>query len=221
MTTETPYLRTGPSLAIKLASDLADRGIIEGYGSTFDGEPDSHGDVIAPGAFARSLRERTPVMLWSHNLHRPIGKWTEAKEDSRGLFLRGVLNLETSDGREMHAHVKAGDVTGLSIGFGTPTGGAQLDQRSGIRRLTNLDLFEVSPVTIPSNQNARITAVKNIGSQRELQSLLHENGLPRAAAAKIAAAGWPALNGEEDHPDFNELVGRIKAATAEIQHMKG
>ncbi|WP_295706082.1 HK97 family phage prohead protease [uncultured Brevundimonas sp.] len=219
--TTSPIFRTGPTLELKLAPLDAERGLIEGYGSIFGGEPDLHGDIIMPGAYTKSLRERMPAMLWMHDSTRPIGRWTEAVEDQRGLRLTGFLNLETQAGREAHAHVKAGDVTGLSIGYEVPPGGASLDVKSGVRSLAEIDLHEVSPVAIPAHGRARITGVKSIASQRELQTLLHETGLPRAAAAKIAAAGWPALNGDEDHPDLNSLGARIKAATAEIRSMKG
>lgn len=220
-TSPNPFFRTGPALVIKLAPEHAERGLIEGYGSTFNGEPDMHGDVIAPGAFAKALALRLPAMLWAHDMSRPIGRWTHAEEDVRGLRLRGQLNLDTDAGREAHAHVKAGDVSGLSIGFLTPPGGALIDQRSGVRRLTEIDLYEVSPVAVPANQRARITNAKSIGSERDLKALLHEAGLSRGAAAKIAAAGWPALNGDEDQPDFNQIGARLKAATAELLSMKG
>lgn len=217
-----PIFRTGPALEIKMAAEAAERGLIEGYGSVFDGEPDMHGDVIAPGAFAKALAIRSPAMLWAHNVGRPIGRWTEAVEDSRGLRLKGQLNLDTAAGQEAHSHVKAGDVTGLSIGFRTPPGGADFDTRTGIRRLNEVDLFEVSPVAVPSNHGARITEVKTIGSERELKALLHDAGLARAAAARVAAAGWPALSGEPDADlKLTTMGSRIVAATTELRTMKG
>lgn len=218
-----PIFRTGPALEIKLAPDAAERGFIGGYGSTFDGDPDMHGDVVAPGAFTKALAQRSPAMLWAHDLSRPIGRWIEAAEDSRGLRLKGQLNLDTALGQEAHSHVRAGDVTGLSIGFRTPPGGAQIDTKTGIRRLIEVDLFEVSPVAVPSNHGARITDVKSIGSERELKALLHSTGLSRAASAKIAAAGWPVLNSDDpqDDIDIKPLAARILSATAELRTMKG
>ncbi|KQY66791.1 MULTISPECIES: HK97 family phage prohead protease [unclassified Brevundimonas] len=208
-------------LAIKIAPQDAERGLIEGYGATFESTPDLQGDIVRPGAFARSLTRYLPAMVWAHDLGRPVGRWMEAREDSKGLWLRGRLNLETESGREAHSHVMAGDVTGLSIGYSVPPGGASRGKGVDERILTAVDLHEVSPVAVPAMPNARITAIKSLTSQRELQALLHESGLSRGAAAKIAAAGWTALNGEQDHPDLNNLGARIKAATAEILSMKG
>lgn len=222
---ESLIIRTAPPLAIKLDGATAETGEIVGYASLFGGDPDSYGDIIAPGAFSKSLADKkvrgeTPAMLWAHDQSAPIGRWTTFGEDSRGLFVRGVLNLQTERGRQAHAHVKAGDVNGLSIGYRTPPGSVQF-HNNGTQTLNEIDLFEVSVVAIPAKREARITGVKSIGSQRELQTLLHDTGLSRAAAAKIAAAGWPALNGDEDHPNLTALEARIKAATAEIRSMKG
>jgi Escherichia/Staphylococcus phage prohead protease len=57
----------------------------EGYASLF-GVPDGAGDVVAPGAFAASLRKRPPSrvrMLYQHFAHEPIGVWEQIREDSR------------------------------------------------------------------------------------------------------------------------------------------
>ncbi len=128
------------------------------------------------------------MMLWAHNPDQPIGKWTDIIEDERGLFLKGALNLASSRGKDAWAHVEAGDVDGLSIGYreikATPDG--------IYRRLEALDLLEVSIVTFPANRSARI------GSKRELEAMLTKSGLSRGAAAKIAAGGWPALAGMDE-----------------------
>lgn len=217
MTATNPFFRAAPVLDLRLAPDDIAEGRIEGYGSVF-GVADMHGDLVKAGAFVKSLAERMPAMLWAHDQTRPIGRWAEAAEDQRGLFLKGRLNLETADGQMAHAHLRAGDVTGLSMGFLTPPGGAAI-AANGLRLLSAVDLFEVSPVAIPSNQSARITSVKSIGhlgSERELRSALHAAGLSQGAAKKIAAAGWPALNGDEDQPNLKHLALRIRAATAEL-----
>ena len=209
-------IRTGPSLAIKIAPAQAERGVIEGYGACFESTPDLQGDIVIPGAFLKSLSRNLPAMVWAHDLSRPVGRWTDAGEDATGLWLKGRLNLDTEAGREAHSHVIAGDVTGLSIGYGVPPGGARPGRKSGERVLSELDLYEVSPVSVPAMRNARITSAKSLGSQRELQDLLFHGGLSRGASAKIAAAGWQVFNRDQDQPDLNRLEARIKAATAAL-----
>lgn len=219
---ENPIIRAAPPLLVKLASASAATGEITGYASLFGGEPDSYGDIIAPGAYSASLAEmhrrgEAPLMLWSHDRAAPIGRWLEVVEDSKGLRVRGQLNLDTTRGKDAHAHIKAGDVSGLSIGYSIPSGGVVFNS-DGTQTLTAIDLKEISVVAIPASRPARITGVKSIESQRHLQGLLHDLGLPRAAASKIAAAGWPALTGDDqDQPQLSQLLAEVKASATSIK----
>lgn len=196
------------------------QGVIEGYASTFGGAPDSYGDVIAPGAFTKSLAAHKaagslPVMLWSHDASRPVGRWLAMSEDTKGLKVQGLLNLDTEAGREAYAHVKAGDLNGLSIGFRVPPGGRE--RRNGSALLKEIELLEISLVTLPANGTARITGVKSMQTRADLERALRTQcGLSRAAAAKVAAGGWPAL-AQDDTSEIETLAARIKAATAELK----
>lgn len=217
----TPIIRAAPPLAVKLADASATTGEISGYASLFGGEPDSYGDIIAPGAYTKSIAElrqrgEAPLMLWAHDRASPIGRWIEIVEDAKGLRVRGQLNLETTRGRDAHAHIKAGDVSGLSIGYSVPDGGVVYNA-DGTQTLKIIDLKEISVVAIPAARTARITGVKSVGSQRELQGLLHDIGLSRAAAAKVAAAGWPALNSDTSQPDLSQLLAEVKASADTIR----
>ncbi|MEP7240634.1 MAG: HK97 family phage prohead protease [Devosia sp.] len=186
-------------------------GAFSGYGSIF-GNVDSYGEIVEPGAFNASLLKHrsdgsAPLMLWGHNPDQPIGKWTEIVEDKRGLYLRGMLNLASSRGKDAWAHVEAGDVDGLSIGYRE----VKAKQDGIYRRLEVLDLMEVSIVTFPANGAARI------GSKRELEAVLTKSGLSQGAAAKIAAGGWPAL--ARNSSDFEiETVNAAAARIAGLAH---
>ena len=94
-------------------------GEFEGYASLFD-TADLGRDVVAPGAFARSLQQRGPAgvkMLWQHDVAEPIGSWLSIVEDARGLKVRGRLNLAVARAREVLALMRDGAIDGLSIGF--------------------------------------------------------------------------------------------------------
>ena len=135
-------------------------GTFEGYASLF-GLVDLGGDEVVHGAFARSLAERGPRavrMLWQHDPSLPIGSWVAIKEDRRGLRVKGRLNLAVARARETLALMKEGAVDGLSIGFRVKV--ARKSAGGGIRRLLEVDLWEISIVTFPMLPQARITAVK-------------------------------------------------------------
>ena len=205
------------SLELKAGSE----GVIAGYASTYGGDPDRHGDVILPGAFAKSLQRHKatgeqPVMLWAHMQEQPIGRWDVVHGDAKGLYVEGTLNLRTEKGRQAFEHVKGGDVGGLSIGYVTPEGGRKY-AGNGTFHLSELDLFEVSIVAVPANPAARITSVKSLESKAEAIDMLRSCGLSRKAAAMFASGGWQALAGDDHHTKALQLAASMDAA---IQRMR-
>jgi Escherichia/Staphylococcus phage prohead protease len=135
-------------------------GAVEGYASLF-GEVDQARDMVAPGAFAQTLRQRNIrriPMLFQHDPAEPIGVWLELREDFRGLYARGRLIPEVMRARELLALLKAGASDGLSIGFRTVKG--RIDPKTRIRKLEAVDLWEISIVTFPLLAGARVRAVK-------------------------------------------------------------
>lgn len=141
----------------------ANRAEIEGYAAVF-GSTDLSGDRVVPGAFGSKLipAAKAPVrMLYQHQAETPIGRWTEIREDARGLYVRGQLFLDTDQGREAHRLIAGGALDGLSIGFKTKKARAG---REG-RMLTSIDLWEISVVTFPMSPEARITRVSAAGER--------------------------------------------------------
>lgn len=164
--------KTAPVLEIK---SLKDTGEFEGYGSTFGGEPDAYGDIIADGAYSESLalhkaKGTMPKLFWQHNSDEPIGKWLEATEDSHGLLLRGKLNMDVQRGREAHALLKAKDIDGLSIGYRIKE--YSVDTETYVWTLQKLDLVEVSIVSVGANENAVVQSVKAAKAAHDLTEKL-------------------------------------------------
>lgn len=214
-------------IALDLASAQTSAGRIEGYASAFGGEPDANGRVIKAGAFTNTLAEyrvagTMPAMLWAHNMAQPIGRWLHLAEDAYGLKAVGQLNLRTARGQEAYQHIRAGDAVGLSIGWKAREGGVRTDPARGATIFSDVELIEISAVTIPANKRARIQQVASIGSQRELEQVLRAHGLPRSAAVMVAARGWPAL-ASEDHTDQRRaaLAERVRRATEAIKRTIG
>ncbi|HWJ72110.1 MAG TPA: HK97 family phage prohead protease [Kaistia sp.] len=163
------YPAAFPALEQKAAAvDLSGvdaEGAFSGYASLF-GSADLSGDVVLPGAFLRSIARRQVSgirMLYQHDPTEPIGVWTEIREDQRGLFVRGRLMLDVARGRDVASLMRAGALDGLSIGFKTVR--ARADRASGVRHLTEIDLWEISIVTFPMQPDARVQAVKSRAPQ--------------------------------------------------------
>jgi HK97 family phage prohead protease len=141
---------------VSLASD----GTVEGYASLF-GEVDQARDMVMPGAFTRTLAQRglrKIPMLFQHDPAEPVGIWLDLREDFRGLWARGRLIPDVARGRELLALVSEGAIDGLSIGYRTVRG--QIDPKTRIRKLYQVDLWEISIVTFPLLAGARVRAVK-------------------------------------------------------------
>lgn len=134
-----------------------DAGQITAYASTF-GNVDLDGDVVEPGAFARTIEHSGGVvpMLWQHDAWEPIGVTSSLEEDAKGLLIEAQLNLDTQRGREAFSLLKQGAMRGLSIGYRT----IQDEWQGMVRRLREVALVEISAVTFPANPEARLVDAK-------------------------------------------------------------
>lgn len=143
-----------------ISADLSVTGAFSGYASLFN-VPDMGNDVVAPGAFTQSLQLRGARgirLLFHHDAAQPIGVWTSLREDARGLFAQGQLSLDNSKARDIAALLASGAIDGLSIGFRAAQAGR--NGKGSPRRLTQIDLWEISIVTFPMLLGARVTTVK-------------------------------------------------------------
>lgn len=177
---------------------------IEGYGSVF-GNIDQHMDRIESGAFKESLGEMMPKMLWQHWSSEPIGTWVEAREDDRGLFLKGKLS-DIKQGREAYELLKDGAISGLSIGFVMK----DWDYEENIRVIKKVKLWEVSLVTFPANQEANVTAVKSeeieqaLTTARNTEKFLAKHGMSRKDATTVSSAIHAQLKSQRDSGDESQ-----------------
>lgn len=181
---------------------VSDDGLFSGYGSVF-GNVDSGGDIVHAGAFSKSIQEwegrkRMPPVLWNHDRNEPIGVYTAMREDEKGLYVEGKLLVDdVQRAREIHALMKAGALDGMSIGYGVRD--STRDRSTGITNLKDLRLFEVSIVTFPMNEAARVDAVKSaleegsLPSLPEFEKFLREAGFSKTQSAAIASGGLAKL----------------------------
>ena len=97
-------------------------------------------------------------MLWQHDTGAPIGVWTDLSEDDHGLKVAGELILEVPQAATARALLKRRAIKGLSIGYRTKQ--SEIDRQTGARRIKELDLHEVSLVTVPMMPEATVSGVK-------------------------------------------------------------
>ena len=152
-----------------------DLGTFEAYVSTWS--LDLQNDRIVPGAFKKTISELEarrgkrdggfllPV-LYMHDPHNPIGGLFAMEEDEVGLFVKGLLDLTTEQGKRAFSGLKKGYCNSFSIGYRTRKDHME---RSGVRILEAVDLIEVSVVSFPANPEARATGVKEFEDARALE----------------------------------------------------
>lgn len=177
------------TLSVKAAGD---DGTLSGYGSVFDVR-DSYDDAIARGAFRASLEKHTaagtmPALLWQHDAAQPIGVWTSVTEDDAGLRMDGKLAIDTARGKEAYSLLKMGALNGLSIGFMPKAW--DFDKKTQLRTLTEVELYEVSLVTFPANEGARVTSVRSaneIKTLKDAERLLRDAGFSRSDATTFVS----------------------------------
>lgn len=131
-------------------------GIVKGYGSYF-GNKDSDGDVIAKGAYQKTIKENGERVryLWQHKMDKPIGKIKEMYEDDKGLMFVAEIP-KTTLGNDALELMKAGIVTENSVGI-LPI---QKQMKDDYREITEVKLYEISAVTLAANDQAKILDVK-------------------------------------------------------------
>lgn len=190
-------------------------GAFAGYASIFNAI-DLGQEVVAKGAFKKSLQAKGAggvKLLFQHNPDEPIGHWIDIKEDTKGLYVKGQLNLDVTRAREVHSLMQNGSVDGLSIGFKTVR--SRREQGGDIRRILEADLWEISIVTFPMLPQARVTDVKAqsaLPSTREFERwLVRDAGLTRSQAKTVIVKGFSSLNGGRDAADNITSQKRIRA----------
>lgn len=181
------------NLAIPLEIKALGKREFEGHGSVF-GNTDLGGDVVMPGAFSRTLaKHRTegnwPQMFWMHNPSQVPGKWLEMSEDENGLRVKGVL-ADTPLGNEIHTLLTMDAVRGLSIGYQVTDDEWKDD---GTRLLKEVELWEVSVVSLPMNPLAQVAHAKSrlsergeyVPTAREFEKTLRDVGCSQRVAKTI------------------------------------
>lgn len=197
-------------------------GAFSGYASIF-GNIDLGGDIVERGAFKEMVTnaEGKIVTLWQHDARQPVAV-ADVKQDDRGLAFDGQLVMEDPTARKALAHMKAGSVRGMSIGFDILPGGAEI-MESGIRLLKALKLWEISVVTWGMNPLAGVSSakerIKQITTIRDFEDFLRdEGGFSNAQAKLLASGGWRTLQQARDESSAES--GDVAAITKYLQSYK-
>lgn len=210
--------------------EVDEEGHFSGYASVYN-VIDAYREVVAPGAFANTLRKwqtrnRLPPALWQHRSAEPVGPFTKMVEDERGLYTEGQLLVkDVQRAREARALMQSKTVDGMSIGFNSVV--EEWNSDTKLLTLKEIDLWEVSIVTFPANQESLITEVRsmflegNVPSIKEIEEVLRDAGFSRTQAKAFVGHGYEGLLRDVESrgkgvgkPVLDELIDGIKSLNA-------
>lgn len=230
-----------PVVGQKVLDD--DQGIVETIVSV-TGVVDEVDDDIRPGAYAKTLLARTPKGVWGHDWMTPVSKTLAIEEllpgDNRlpaktrngdawpsgagGLLVKTKFNLETQRGRDAYSDVKFfGDEQEWSIGYQVPVGGSKMNQKTGVREIETIDLYEYSPVLFGAMPLAHTSSVKTaqqtlamIKGQRTADGA-HVITRTMATPAQLAARKSAAAK-TETKDVWVEIEGSVEDVISDVRH---
>jgi HK97 family phage prohead protease len=152
---------------------------LEGYAAVFndmvrifdpwDGEYD---ETFARGAFTKSMKERTPYLMFQHGRHPmigslPIGSITELAEDSRGLRVKAQL-ADNWLVEPVRAAIANGSVSGMSIMFEPMKDKRDDSGDFPVVTRTEVKLLELGPVVFPAYDGTSV-GVRSLAELNDLR----------------------------------------------------
>lgn len=180
------------SLPIGKVKAGPDDGLAEGefivYPSTFIKQPDAYGDIVAPGAFLKSIATwknsgNTLPGLFGHRMDDPdyyVAAATDMGEDEHGWWVKGVFDLDSPKAKQVYRLVKGRRLTQLSFAYDTiDEAGVELEGGVKANELRELKVYEFSFVPLGANQDTSVVAVKAIAD-----AALHDIKAGRVLSAK-------------------------------------
>ena len=188
------------------SESMQETGTISGYFSTYDRIPDSYGDVIAPGAFTETIKAREEgghpfPLCWNHDLDQIIGKVDSIEDTEKGPLMTASF-FDTPLAQEKRAIVQSGCVYQFSFAYDVlDAEEVTLEDGTKANELRKLNLYEVSVVPIPANQNAVVTDVKS--GRRNSKS--DEDAIKQAIALLQGVIGADEPEDGEDEPEANAV----------------
>lgn len=204
-------------------------GSLEGYASTWIRKPDSYGDIVKSGAFTRTLAERWNggkgiPLLWAHqmdNLNSFIGT-ADAEEDEKGLHFIASFD-STDEAQRVRELYKDGRLSKFSFAFDVRDNGTvTLEDGTKVNELRDLDLFEISCVCVPANDDAGVVEVK--ATDTEVKAGRRNSAKDADRLRQIIALAQECLgeledtedsNDGEDEPEANGAPEELKASNPE------
>lgn len=190
-------------------------GKIAGFFSTYDKTPDSYGDIIEPGAFTETLKKREESghpfpLCFNHDFSAVIGAVDSVKDTEKGPFIEAHF-LDTTQAQDVRKMLLSGAIYQYSFAYDILKRREPTDEekKAGILNvLTELEVFEISVVTVPANQNAVVTEVKAL--EPETKQGRRNAKADEDVIKQIITLAQSLLDEPEDTPEPEEQTEEVE-----------
>ena len=204
---------------MQLKADEA--GKISGFFSTYEKTPDSYGDIIEPGAFTKTIEKRKESghpfpLCWNHDFSSVIGVVDTVEEKEIGPYIEASF-LDTALAQDVRKMVQSGAVYQFSFAYDVlswrePTAD---EKKMGVQNvLQEVEVFEISVVTVPANQNAVVTDIKG-AIEAEIKAGRRNNKSDEETIKQIISLAQSLLTKEDDKSEEAEAEEEAKSEVNE------
>ena len=195
------------SKGLPTADEPIDSVYIEGYASTND--IDRHGDVVPPSVWDAGLKNylKNPVILAYHDHDDPVGRMVEHKVDEKGLWIKARISAAS----EVFNLVKDGVVTAFSIGFRILD--AEYNAVAEVFVIKELELHEISVVSVPANQDTLFNLSKAFESDEDLKTFKMQ--FAKAPTSIKAVSSTPSKEINMTPEEIQKMVDAAAAKAAD------
>jgi HK97 family phage prohead protease/HK97 family phage major capsid protein len=175
--TKVLYINSAFIKDLPASTDKIDSIFIEGYASTVD--IDRSGDVVPASVWEKGMQNylKNPIILSQHDHDDPIGRMIEHKLDAKGLWIKARISAAA----EVFSLIKDEVLTAFSIGFRILD--AEYNSAAEVFVVKELELIEISVVSVPCNQNTLFNLSKAFSDAEEYNSFKAQF-IPKAESAK-------------------------------------
>jgi HK97 family phage prohead protease/HK97 family phage major capsid protein len=138
---------------------------IAGYANTT--AKDRAGDIVTAEAWAKGVENyrRNPVLLFQHKHDCPIGRVENIKVDKKGIYVEGAISEAAEKTHGVQTLIKDGALKSFSVGFRVKDGKYNREDDSML--ITDVELLEISVVSVPCNQDSLFSIRKSFESDAE------------------------------------------------------
>jgi HK97 family phage prohead protease/HK97 family phage major capsid protein len=173
----------GAKDSLPLASDKIDSIFIEGYASTND--VDRAGDVVSTSVWEKGIQNylKNPIILAQHDHDDPVGRMVDYRIDDKGLWIKARVSAAA----EIFNLVKDKVLTAFSIGFRVVD--AEYNAAAEIFMVKELELVEISIVSVPCNQNTIFSLAKAFNGAEEYNEFKKQFAATNTVAKELEVGG--------------------------------